>query len=73
MLEHNNGQGAEGNFMRKHREESHDGQEVKFEASITHTNRDCLTRQVREGVLIKNSRVGTMNTKSEWHQSTLTI
>ena len=71
MLEHNNGQGAEGNFMRKHREECHNGQEVRFEARVTHVNRDCLTRQVREGVLIKNSRVGTMNTKSEWHQPSL--
>ena len=63
MNEH---QGAEGSFMRKHMEEKHRGEVSQFRPRVTHSNRDCLTRQVREGVLIRhNSNV--LNTKSEWH------
>ena len=71
MLEHINGQNTDGSFIRKHKEERHNGEHVVFEARVTHVNKDCLTRQVREGVLIKNSIVDTMNTKSEWHQPSL--
>ena len=58
-------QGRDG-FMRKHMEEKHRGEESRFTPRTTHINKDCLTRQVREGVLIRNSR-NTLNTKSEWH------
>ena len=33
--------------------------------------RDCLTRQVREAVLIRRSQVQVLNSKSEWHQPAL--
>ena len=71
MTEHTKGQEAEGSFMRKHVEEFHDGEETSFEARVTHVNKDCMTRQIREGVLIKNSLVTNMNTKSEWFQPAL--
>ena len=33
--------------------------------------RDCLTRQVRENVLIRRSQVPVLNSKTEWHQPAL--
>ena len=36
--------------------------------SHTHTNKDCIGRQVREGVLIRRSNKQMMNSKSEWFQ-----
>ena len=58
-------QGRDG-FMRKHMEEKHPGQEFKFKPRVTHVNKDCLTRQIREGVLIRHN-VNSLNSKSEWH------
>ena len=58
-------QGRDG-FMRKHMEEMHPGQEMKYVPRVTHVNKDCLTRQIREGVLIRHNRY-SLNTKSEWH------
>ena len=63
----------EGSFMTKHLEQYHNGEGdgKDFSARVTHVNRDCLTRQIREGVLIKNRKINIMNTKSEWHQPAL--
>ena len=47
-------------------EEKHRGEESRFTPRTTHVNKDCLTRQVREGVLIRHN-VNALNTKSEWH------
>ena len=66
MLEHQGGEHTEGSFMRKHMEEKHVGMESNFKARATHSNKDCLTRQIREGVLIKHNK-NALNTKSEWH------
>ena len=55
-------------FIRKHMEESHNGIEAKMTAKVTHNNQDCLTRQVREGVLIRRHNSTLLNTKSEWFQ-----
>ena len=70
MTEHYQNRHEEGSFIRKHLEQYHngEGQGHDFEAKVTHINRDCLSRQVREGVLIKNSGANIMNTRSEWHQ-----
>ena len=62
---------AEESFMRRHMQEKHPGEEGDFRARVTHTNKDCLTRQVREGVLIRRSRKEIMNTRSEWFQPPL--
>ena len=63
----------EGSFMVKHLQQYHNGEGEKndFAAKVTHTNKDCLTRQIREGVLIKNRGVNIMNTRSKWHQPSL--
>ncbi len=61
---------TESSFMKRHISERHQGEEVEFEARVTKTNRDCLSRQVREGVLIQKygSECNLMNTRSEWNQ-----
>ena len=58
-------------FMSKHMREKHVGQSEDFRAKVTHMNKDCLTRQIREGVLIRRSGKELMNTKAEWFQPPL--
>ena len=58
-------------FMRNHQIESHYGAEADFGAKVTGVFRDCLTRQVSEGVWIKRTPHKVLNTKSEWHQPAL--
>ena len=72
MKEHLSNKG-EGSFICKHLDEKHQGMVGNFEARVTKTNRDCLTRQVREGVQIlqQGHKHPLMNTKSEWHQPSL--
>ena len=70
LAEHFDGSNNDGSFMKKHMEEYHEGEEVNFEGRVTHSNKHCLTRQVREGVLIKQGGK-IMNTKSEWHQPSI--
>ena len=48
-----------------------DGQPADFDAKVTVTFRDCLSRQVSEGVHIRRCKTDTMNSKSEWHQPAL--
>ena len=61
----------EESFMKKHMQERHAGEEEDFRARVTHVNKDCLTRQVREGVLIRRCKKELMNTRSEWFQPPL--
>ena len=72
MKEHNSG-GGEGSFIHRHLTEAHEGREGKFEAKVTKTNKDCFSRQVREGVQISQQgyKGPLMNNKSEWHQPSL--
>ena len=58
-------------FMLKHQVKFHRGEEAKFKAKVTGSDRDCLTRQVREAVKIRRCQVPIMNGKSEWHQPAL--
>ena len=58
-------------FIKEHTDECHKGQESNFTAKVTHTNRDCLTRQIREGVGINRSVRTLLNSKSEWFQPPL--
>ena len=66
--EHKYREDDESSFMKRHMKECHEGEEGSFNARVTHTNRDCMTRQVREGVLIRRCCRNVMNTKSEWFQ-----
>ena len=52
----------------KHQNSQHRGEEPLYKAKVTARTRDCLTRQVREAVLIRRSQVPILNSKSEWHQ-----
>ena len=69
--EHRYNSSEEGSFKKKHMEENHEGMQEQFVAQVTHANRDCLTRQVREGVLIRRCTQNIMNTKAEWYQPAL--
>ena len=61
----------EGSFMKKHMDEHHKDMQSKFIARVTHTNKDCMTRQVREGVMIRKHSHNIMNTRAEWYQPAL--
>ena len=58
-------------FMNKHMEECHEREERKFSAKVTHSNQDCLSRQIREGVLIRRDNRILLNSKAEWFQPPL--
>ena len=58
-------------FILKHQNEVHGGAEARFNAKVTHSFRDCLTRQVSEAVHIRRSNIEVLNSKSEWHQPAL--
>ena len=58
-------------FMFKHQENAHPGEQAVYKAKVTASTRDCLTRQVREAVLIRRSQVPVLNSKTEWHQPAL--
>ena len=72
MKEHKSSREEEG-FMNKHMREFHEGQEEDFIPRVDNSNKDCLTRQVREGVKIRRygQECRLINTKSEWHQPSL--
>ena len=58
-------------FMKEHQTELHDGQPPLFTSKVTGKYRDCLTRQVAEGVAIRRCQTAVLNRKSEWHQPAL--
>ena len=58
-------------FMFKHQDSAHQGEQASYRAKVTASTRDCLTRQVREAVLIRRSQVPVLNSKTEWHQPPL--
>ena len=63
--------GLNTSFMAKHQQSAHGGEEPTFRARVTASTRDCLSRQVREAVLIRRSDKNILNGKSEWHQPAL--
>ena len=63
--------GNDESFMKKHQDETHPGQPADFRGKVTGTFRDCLTRQVSEGVHIRRCNYNILNSKSEWHQPAL--
>ena len=58
-------------FIAKHQSAAHSGVEPSYKARVTACTRDCLSRQVREAVLIRRSNHNVLNGKSEWHQPAL--
>ena len=58
-------------FINKHQVEKHHGMQADFTAKVTGQFRDCLTRQISEGVSIRRSSRTILNSKSEWHQPSL--
>ena len=58
-------------FMGRHSDEKHHGVEANFSARVTGMFRDCLSRQVSEGVSIRRCKNEVLNSKAEWHQPAL--
>jgi hypothetical protein len=58
-------------FILKHKATAHQDEEPLYKAKVTASTRDCLTRQVREAVLIRRSSRPVLNSKTEWHQPAL--
>ena len=58
-------------FMNKHQTNKHNNEEANFKAKVTGSFKDCLTRQVSEGVSIRRCNVEVLNMKTEWHQPPL--
>ena len=67
-LQHMKMKDEEESFMRKHVSEKHQGEEGNFRAKVTCVNRDCMSRQVREGLDIRRNDRPLMNSKTEWFQ-----
>ena len=63
--------GEQNLFILKHQSSSHQGEEPSYKAVVTANTKDCLTRQVREAVLLRRSQVPVLNGKSEWHHPAL--
>ena len=60
--------GKTDSFLYKHQQDKHQGGEALYSAKVTGTYKDCLSRQVAEGVEMRRCTSNLMNTKSEWHQ-----
>ena len=58
-------------FMHKHQQAKHYGAEADFKAKVKYSFKDCLSRQVAEGVCIRRCEKEVLNTKAEWHQPAL--
>ena len=63
--------GSKKSFMKKHQTRRHHGLAGDYTAKVTGSSRDCLTRQVREAVMIRRCQVPVLNSKTEWHQPAL--
>ena len=72
-LEHlkNYRSGSQSSFILKQQNTNHGGAEPDYRAKVVASTRDCLTRQVREAVMIRRCQVPILNGKSEWHQPPL--
>ena len=63
--------GSQSSFILKHQNKDHGGAEPDYKAKVVARTRDCLTRQVREAVMIRRCPVQILNGKAEWHQPPL--
>ena len=55
-------------FMFKHQQDAHHGAQADFKASVKYKFKDCLSRQIAEGVAIRRCGKNVLNSKAEWHQ-----
>ena len=58
-------------FIKKHQLVKHHGVQADFKAKVTESYKDCLLRQISEGVHIRRSEAEVLNSKAEWHQPAL--
>ena len=67
----NYARGEQESFMKKHTLTKHQGTEADFKARVVGSFKDCLTRQISEGVQIRRCKAEVLNSKAEWHQPAL--
>ena len=58
-------------FITTHQDQRHAGLPAEVKAKVTEIFKDCLSRQVSEGVHIRRGGPDILNSKSEWHQPAL--
>ena len=58
-------------FILKHQTTAHQGEDEDYRPKVTASTRDCLTRQLKEAVMIRRSNRQILNSKTEWHQPAL--
>ena len=58
-------------FMQKHQLEAPNGMEADFSAKVLSSYKDCLSRQIAEGVHIRSCDQQILNIKVEWNQPAL--
>ena len=58
-------------FITTHQDDKHSGLPADFKAKVIDSFKDCLSRQVSEGVHIRRGGPDLLNSKSEWHQPAL--
>ena len=58
-------------FIKKHQIDAHNDRPAQFKAKVTGVFKDCLSRQISEGVEIRRSSRNVLHSKSEWHQPAL--
>jgi hypothetical protein len=51
-------------FILRHQADKHHGVEAKFKSQVKTTFKDCLSRQIKEGVAIRQCDKEVLNTKS---------
>ena len=61
MGQHQGAAKRDGSFIEKNMEDKHREQQEVLRARITHSNRDCMNRQIKEGILIRDNK-NTLNT-----------
>ena len=61
----------EESFMIQHQKDKHGGAAADFQARVRCGFKDCLSRQISEGVHIRRCEGEVLNTKAEWHQPAL--
>ena len=58
-------------FVNKQMDEHDGGRQGSFDAQVTHSNKNCISRNLREDILTRTQGVNYINIRSKWYQSTL--
>ena len=56
-------------FIQNHQKECHQNQEADFKVKVKKSFRDALSRQIYEGIHIRNIQCQSLNTKQDYYQA----